>query len=83
MEAPEVPERYFDALDLYWQLRTGESLSYAELLAYTQLTGEVIEPWLAEQLVMIDRIVQGLIVRRGYGKEDADRGVPNAGGHTD
>lgn len=68
LESPDIPETYEDALELYWQLRSGESLTYNEVLAYVELTGVIISLSEAEKLMIIDRIVRKLLDRLNRGR---------------
>ena len=63
LEMPPFPELYDELWDLFWEIRIGEPLTYQELSAYQQLSGETLTPWEIEQLRFMDAVVRDEISR--------------------
>jgi len=52
-----IPVSYEDALELYWEMRTGEILTFSEIKAFSELMEEPISPSTVIKLKAIDSIV--------------------------
>ena len=75
LEILEIPELYENALELYWLLRSGEMLTYGEVVAYTRLMGVKVDPHEVEKMMQIDRVVRKLMSvedRKRHGKKQPD-----------
>lgn len=73
-------------MDFYWEIRTGESLTYSEIYSYVWLTGEEITASIVRKMREIDHLVREHTekirkeeAKDGNGKSAAGNRVRNKG----
>lgn len=64
------PECYADIWRIYWRIRRSDSFSFNEILAYKQLTGEVIERFEVDELLRIDAFIEHRLSFHKNSKKD-------------
>lgn len=62
------PQEAFFVFDLYWRTFRSVGVSYSEILAWKEITGQSIETWEVDLLFMIHNTVEHTIYERDIKK---------------
>lgn len=73
LEEREIPARAEHVWEVFWEIAGPEPLSFLEVGAYRELTGEVLETWEVRALVAMDRSAKSFLSNRATApKEEPD-----------
>jgi len=71
LDSVDVPDEAEYIWAWYWEMNRAESLSFAEIEAWTRLTGIALSPWEVRTIKSMDKAVQaeiGEITRQKHGR---------------